>query len=102
MVVTDPQAPQYWGDLTGERLDPHEVAKEPKLEIDNLNHVGVKMSLQEERAGHPHVLGAWWVVVKKAGVTHRSRLVVREITTYNAPELFALRRTLISTFCTWA
>lgn len=90
MAVTEPQGPQYWGDLTCGPLGTGVVAKTRKRNIDYFRHIAVyrKVPLLALEAGH-QVLGV---------------VVANEIQTYTAPDLFAAamrQRTTLVTPCTW-
>lgn len=56
---TEPDQARHWGDLTGEPLDPEEVAKSWQLKIDYGRQVQVyqKAPIQEAREGGSQVLG---------------------------------------------
>lgn len=76
---------------TGEPLDPGEVRKAQRREIEFFRQMGVyrKVPANEPKEPGHHVLGVRWLDVRKADGTHRSRPVAKDIKTHNAPELFA-------------
>lgn len=91
MTVAVPSTPMYWDVLTGEPLDTEEVRSARKLEIEYFRQMGVyeKVPISQGRDGGHPVLGVRCVDVKKVDGFHRSRLVAKDIKTYEAPELFA-------------
>lgn len=52
-LCTDPHTAQYWGDLTGEPLDPREVAMARELEIEYFKEMGVhhKVPMSDAKKG---------------------------------------------------
>lgn len=80
----------YWDDLTVGPLDIGEVRRARVLDIECSEKMNVytKVPLDEAKSGGHQVLGVRWVDAVMAGGTYCSRLVARELKTYNAPELF--------------
>lgn len=67
-MVAEPKQAQYAGALTGEPLDPYEVAKARKLEVGDFRQMGVSLNVpvREARDGGHQVLGVRGVDVKHA------------------------------------
>ena len=91
ITTTEQTTRMYWDDLTGEQLDSTAVEAARKLEIEYFHKMTVyeKVPISQAKEVGKQILGVRWVDVRKADGTHRSRLVAKEIKTYNAPELFA-------------
>lgn len=78
-----------WDDFTGEPLGPDEVGR---LEIEHIRQVeggGQRVPAYEARNGGHHIMGVYWVDVRKPERTHRPYLMASDHKAYNAPSLFA-------------
>lgn len=78
------------GDLTGELLGSREAEKTQGLNIEYFQKMGVyeKVPIEQAQHGGHHVRGVG-LVGRMEGRSQRSRLVAKEIKTYQAPELVA-------------
>lgn len=90
-AMTLPVEALCWGDLTGAPLEAKEVRKARRVDIEYVKQMGVcdNAPLQEAKGGGRNLLGARWVHVEKAGGTHKSRRVAKDIQMYNAPDFVA-------------